>query len=283
MTYIKERALILTAQEVNAVLAGDKAQHRVIIKNTVETQILFNGDWRYDGRDFLDNDDCIPHPKGAHYMERLDLSEDEEHQYTEDYRCVGHCPLGVIGDRLWVQEEHRPVNWSFDDGEVTIEYRDGTTKTPHYLTDEEFDNNPNDDYPFAVVDELLARNIPIIAGKDCFDFNNPNNLPHWRSADVMPRFASRLLLEITDIRIERMNDIGEDDAIAEGIKLIHSNPADRVGPNHFTKSNGWYHCSRPTAAEVFKEMYKVSDDYDRYGENPWVWVVEFKVIEPSED
>lgn len=262
---IKERPIILSAQEVNAGLAGDKKQHRVPVLTSEQVATGYK---------------CC---YGVASGQVVFTKDESDKSFVDDGYISVKCPLGEVSDRLWVQEEHRPVNWSFDDGEVTIEYRDGTTKTPHYLTDEEFDNNPNDDYPFAVVDELLARNIPIIAGKDCFDFNNPNNLPHWRSADVMPRFASRLLLEITDIRIERMNDIGEDDAIAEGIKLIHSNPADRVGPNHFTKSNGWYHCSRPTAAEVFKEIYKVSDDYDRYGENPWVWVVEFKVIEPSED
>tara|TARA_R110002020_G_scaffold15164_1_gene54104 strand:- start:423 stop:1157 length:735 start_codon:yes stop_codon:yes gene_type:complete len=240
---IKERPLILTAQEVNAVLAGDKTQHRIIIENTKDTQCLFNGDWRYDGRDFLDSDGFIPDPKGAHYVERLEPSEGEERQYTEDYRCVGHCPFGVVGDRLWVKEFH-----------ARTDQNDHLTR-PHYYAD-----------------GTLRPDLRHDAGL----------LIKYSAAD-MPRWASRLLLEITDIRIERLNDISEQDAIAEGIKYIHADPKDRSGPNHFTKSNGWYHCSRPTAAEVFKEMYTVSDDYEEHGENPWVWVIDFKAVKESDN
>lgn len=189
-TQLKERPIILNAQEVNAVLAADKTQHRVV----------------FDFK-FIENIDGIKQVAAESNMTVSELVTDCYNECVYDFKC----PLGAIGDRLWVQEEHRPVNWSFDDGEVTIEYRDGTAKTPHYLTDEEFDNNPNDDYPFAVVDELLDRNIPLQAGKDCFDFSNPDNLPHWRSADVMPRFASRILLEVTGIRIECEQDLNIDE------------------------------------------------------------------------
>lgn len=242
MVQTKERPIIFNAQEVNAVQAGNKTQHRVVIENTKDTQCLFNGDWRYDGRDFLDDGGCMPDPKGAHYVERLEPSEGEERQYTEDYRCIGQCPIGAIGDRLWVQEFH-----------ARTEHNDFLTRT-HYYAD----------------------------GNLRPDLRHDAGLLTKHSAKDMPRWASRLLLEITDIRIERLNDISEQDAIAEGIKYIHADPKDRVGPNHFTKSNGWYHCSRPTAAEVFTEMYGVSDDFDKYGENPWVWVIEFKLIKESD-
>ena len=179
------------------------------------------------------------------------------------------CPFGAIGDRLWVQEEHRPVNWSFDDGEVTIEYRDCTTKTPHYLTDEEFDKNPNDDYPFAVVDELLDRNIPIQVGRDCFDFSNPENLPYWRAADVMPQFASRLLLEITDIRIERVRDITGGDAYAEGCPYAPANT------HHVSNQMYAYRNASSWFAENWKEQYGAQS----YLGNDWVWVIEFKKVD----
>lgn len=216
-TQLKERPIILSAEEVHAVLAGDKTQHRVI----------------------------------------FDFAIMQDH----------NCPFGKVGDQLWVQEEHRPVNWSFDDGEVTIEYRDGTTKTPHYLTDEEFETNPNDDYPFAVVDELLDRNIPIMKGKDCFDFSNPDNLPHWRTADVMPRFASRLLLEITDIRIERVQDTSHADAVAEGVSSfdIEARLRDQA---------------LSVAQIVFSRHWdtKNQEHHVMWEDNPWVWVIEFKKV-----
>lgn len=223
MINTKERPIALTLQEVNAVLAGDKTQHRVPIK------------MRYGSPDFLGSRDCN---KSDPSLWGWDNFEDSETRVLPNEPC----PFGVVGDRLWVQEFH-----------ARREFNDPLIGT-HYYAD----------------------------GPLTLDLRHDAGLLIKYAAENMPRWASRLLLEITDIRIERLNDISEQDAIAQGIKHIHADPKDRVGPNHFTKSNGWYHCSRPTAAEVFKEMYKVSDDYEKYGENPWVWVIEFKTIESSE-
>ena len=231
-TKIKERPIVLTAQEVNAVLAGDKTQHRVPIK------------MRYGSPEFLGSRDCN---KSDPSLWGWDNFEDSETRVLSNEPC----PFGADGDRLWVQEPsliHCDWDWFYADNTL-VECKEPFTSNDLHL--------PWDD-------EHQEYTGPIAA----------EYLPHW---------ASRLLLEITDICIERVQDISESDAIAEGIKYIHADPKDRVGPNHFTKSNGWYHCSRPTAAEVFTEMYKVSDDFDKYGENPWVWVIEFKVIKENDD
>ncbi len=223
-TPAKERPIILNAQEVNAVLAGNKTQHRV----------------PFDFEFIKDAD--VPSSQQVADDANCTLSELVTGAYNElvyDFEC----PFGAKGDRLWVQEQH----------DRHPDERYFLTTKPHYFAD----------------------------GHLTLDDRHDAGLLQGYCAEDMPRWASRLLLGITDIRIERLNDISEADAIAEGIKPIHSNPADRVGPNNFTKSNGWYHCSRPTAAEVFKEMYGVSDDFDKYGENPWVWVIEFKVIKET--
>lgn len=229
----KEHPLILNAQEVNAVLAGNKTQHRVPIK------------MRYGSPDFLGSRDCN---KSDPSLWGWDNFEDSEIRVLSNEPC----PFGAIGDRLWVQEPTlaiEDVGWigpvfvASDDGRNAIDWGYG----------------PYDDPAHIPACELT--------------YNNPCDLSYENS---------RLLLEITDIRIERVQDISEDDAIAEGVKPIHKNPVDSVGPNHFTISNGGYRCSKPKASDVFKEMYKVSDDYDKHGENPWVWVIDFKVVEPSE-
>ena len=220
MNDTKERPIVLTAQEVNAVLAGNKTQHRV----------PFDFEFKINTASLNETADDI----GWSVQKLITRAY---HECIYDFEC----PFGAIGDRLWVQEFH-----------ARTEHNDFLTRT-HYYAD----------------------------GNLRLDLRHDAGLLTKYSAGDMPRWASRLLLEITDIRIERIKDISELDAIAEGIKPIHSNPADRVGPNHFTKSNGWYHCSQPTAAEVFTEMYGVSDDFDKYGDNPWVWVIEFKVIKES--
>nr|WP_216662045.1 morphogenetic protein [Klebsiella aerogenes] len=92
----------------------------------------------------------------------------------------------------------------------------------------------------------------------------------WRPSIHMPRWASRILLEITDVRVERLNAISQEDAQAEGMELT-----------------GW----RPTYSDPDSggEVWTPYDKFARlwesiYGEgswkvNPWVWVIEFKRVE----
>lgn len=231
----KERPIIFNAQEVNAVLASDKTQHRIVLPSQPYTnkhgwQVLEIGGVRI-------SDQCVTtSPLDEAIKKRLPASN------AAPYR---------VGDRLWVQEPTHTANswdWFYDATHSLVECKEPYTPSDLYL--------PWDD--------------------DHQEYTGPIGAEH------MPYWASRILLEITDIRIERVQDISEDDAIAEGVKPIHKNPVDSVGPNHFTISNGGYRCSKPKASDVFKEMYKVSDDYDKHGENPWVWVIEFKIVEPSE-
>lgn len=218
-----ERPIILTAQEVNAVLAGDKTQHRIIIENTKDTQCLFSRDWRYDGRDFLDDDGCTPDPKGAHYVERLEPSEGEENQYTEDYHCIGQCPFGAIGDRLWVREQH----YRHPDQRYWL-----TTK-PHYFADGHL--TLNDRHDAGLLQEYCAVDTP--------------------------RWASRLLLEITDIRIERVTDITHNDSVAEYCFNFGEKRQQSIPP-----------------LTGFAEYWIEKHGNNAWRSNPWIWVIEFKVI-----
>lgn len=93
----------------------------------------------------------------------------------------------------------------------------------------------------------------------------------WTPSIHMPRWASRILLEITDVRVERLNNISYDDAISEGI------------------TQEWT-CIDPGLGS-YAHKNDVQDDYETlwksiYGEeswaaNPWVWVISFKRIEGS--
>lgn len=224
MNNTKERPIALTAQEVNAVLAGDKTQHRV----------------PFDF-EFIKAEN-VPIVQKVADETNCTLSELVTGAYN-DFVYDFECPFGKVGDRLWVQEDHaRQSRW---------EQKFSLTGA-HYFAD----------------------------GPLTLDVRHDAGLLERHSADDMPRWSSRLLLEITDIRIERLQDISEQDAIAMGVQKL-----DGAGANKFTMIKGTYHCSRPTAAQVIKDVYKFSDDddtYFKYGENPWVWVIEFKVVEPSE-
>ncbi|MDR1889342.1 MAG: hypothetical protein LBQ81_08225 [Zoogloeaceae bacterium] len=111
----------------------------------------------------------------------------------------------------------------------------------------------------------------------------------WAPSIHMPRWASRILLEITDVRVDRLQDITEEDAIAEGIKKLSKDNGrtwkygipDNDGlpgnDNHGWPWQEW--CNTPI--DAFRKLWDSINSARGYGwkENPWVWVIEFRRIE----
>ena len=92
----------------------------------------------------------------------------------------------------------------------------------------------------------------------------------WTSAIHMPRWASRILLEITDVRVERLNSIHDVDAMREGIQnLTTCSHADFGIP-------GVVNAQHPVRA--FQLLWESIYGADNWKANPWVWVIEFKVV-----
>lgn len=137
-----------------------------------------------------------------------------------------YCPYGALGDRLWVRE--------------TI---DGTLGCDsYYLADE---TRVVDAIGWDRSEDLPFRVIPSIH---------------------MPRWASRITLEITNVRVERLQEISEDDAKAEGCDgkcPIGYLPAYHAGPMVYHYSQIW-------------ESINGNGSWDA---NPWVWVIKFKRME----
>jgi hypothetical protein len=92
--------------------------------------------------------------------------------------------------------------------------------------------------------------------------------PKWRPSIHMPRAASRITLEVTDVRVERLQDISEADALAEGIDM-----QPRLAG--YSKDAG---CKWEPAnpIEVFCNLWESIKGPGSWDANPWVWVVEFK-------
>lgn len=86
----------------------------------------------------------------------------------------------------------------------------------------------------------------------------------------MPRWASRITLEITSVRVERLNDISQEDALAEGMELTGWEPT-YSDPD----SGGEVWTPYDNFAELWQSIYGVGS----WLSNPWVWVIEFKRIE----
>lgn len=100
---------------------------------------------------------------------------------------------------------------------------------------------------------------------------DPCNEP-WKPSIYMPREASRITLEIASVRIERLNDISEADARAEGV-TPQSN-----GRYHCGFDDGKVECRSPVTAYAW--LWNSINGLDSWSANPWVWVVEFKVVKP---
>lgn len=90
----------------------------------------------------------------------------------------------------------------------------------------------------------------------------------WKPSIHMPRRASRITLEITDIRVERLQDITPDDAQAEGVSPVYC-----CAP-----------CAYPTLTvrRPFYELWESIYGPESWDQNPFVWVIEFKVNKQSE-
>jgi hypothetical protein len=99
---------------------------------------------------------------------------------------------------------------------------------------------------------------------------------HWmarRTAMFMPKSMARTWLEITEVRVERLQDISEEDAIAEGIEPIHEG-AKHLWRNYSTSMNepGWFPDPRRSYQSLWDSINKKKQPWSK---NPWVWVISF--------
>lgn len=100
------------------------------------------------------------------------------------------------------------------------------------------------------------------------------NGPKWKPSIHMPSWASRITLEITEVRVERLQDISEADAKAEGIKAMG---VEADGGWH-TEGGRHFHCTDPR--QSYYSLWESINGPGSWGANPWVWTVSFKRIKP---
>ncbi len=99
----------------------------------------------------------------------------------------------------------------------------------------------------------------------------------WKPSIHMPKEAARMFLKVKKVRVERLQDISESDAIAEGIKVIDENEA--FFDYEFKGKNGHYASARGSFFSLWKKIYGI----DSLKSNPFVWVYEYEMIEKPEN
>jgi hypothetical protein len=196
--------------------------------------------------------------------------EDFAPQYVAD-PANSLCPFGNPGDRLYVRETWSDVNLQ---GAPGIAYR-ADDDIRDLMEDESFLDDRgafNYDDPRSKPYQFACWSEDLIAGTE----------GRWRPSIHMPRWACRILLEITDVRVERLQDISEGQAVDEGLVWegvkdgqTYWNHADHRYP---PGSHQQFSVSGTDAISAFRNLWKSTDgDWDA---NPWVWVVEFKRVTP---
>lgn len=96
----------------------------------------------------------------------------------------------------------------------------------------------------------------------------------WKPSIRMPRAACRLVLEVAGVRVERLNDCSEKDALSEGVSIDRDS-------GHFVDSPDARHASAVgvPAVHAFRSLWNSINGAGAWGANPWVWVVEFRRVQ----
>ncbi|MBH3395847.1 hypothetical protein [Pseudomonas monteilii] len=211
-----------------------------------ERPILFSGHMVraiLNGQKTVTRREIKPSMRSADSSFELHQQEDESWRpmHTFDESCMDAkgtehpivCPYGQPGDRLWVREA--------------------------WLADAQLD---------SIAPRDLSQGEPILYPADgsvrqtgCAMVSQGRGRPSIH----MPRWASRILLEITAVRVELLQDITEEQAKSEGVNFLQHVPdADET----------------LTASQLFECLWSSINGDESWNGNPWVWVVEFKRIKP---
>jgi hypothetical protein len=173
------------------------------------------------------------------------------------------CPYGKPGERLWVRETWGVISHDFDEHGNMIDWE--PDRPASAIREMRFGQGY---YSGHVI--YRADGEATWAGDDD---GGGDDRSAWKPSIHMPRIASRILLEITDVRVERLQDITEDQAEAEGAAPAWLDENDN--------DNDTVHAAAPpTYRRGFAQLWRDINGTGAWDANPWVWVVEFRCLKP---
>jgi hypothetical protein len=244
-----DRPILFNGEMVQAILDERKTQTRRIIKPQPDRSLVL-GDtlktWTYD-----------PDGKPCLALAWRDLWSHP----GMDLAGAAFCPYGAPGDRLWVRE-----TWIAD--------------PPH-----------DDTWDYYLFSDGAHENFDALPER----YKNPKHVIHraswsgpdlrWRPSIFMPRWASRITLEVVNVRVERVQEIGRDDAIAEGMMYQDTGKNQWGNPRPSWTWNkdhlGSADDCLDTPQFAFGNLWNEVNEKRSYPweVNPFVWVIEFRRVE----
>ena len=178
-----------------------------------------------------------------------------ENQDADELRLVAKCPFGVPGNRLWAKETW----WTYPKPMTDKLLRDGADTWPRWR------------HGGLLYDADVSKT----------DQEEWTELGWVRKPSIhMPRWASRIYLEIVSVRVERVQHISEEDVIAEGVNVP------RCGKCGYTRWDCGYHMDHrfcggndpDSGLHSFAYQWNSTHGPDAWSRNDWVWVVEYRVL-----
>lgn len=254
---MKTKPILFSTEMVQAILDGRKTQTRRIVKpqpnvefyctsfeyphaqircNEEEAQVTILRSPKTNRACFINKAPLLYNGKGANYK---------------------------VGDILWVRE-----TWDYYEtseeciDENTIEYRIAFAyKALNTLP------KSNDIQWVKVSEDKYWK------AQEKIDYEENHNSSGWKPSIHMPREAARIFLEVTDVRVERLQSISNSDALSEGIKVIEEDE------DYFDYENNGEAGSYGTARGSFFSLWRKIYGDKCFDNNPFVWVYEFKQVE----
>ena len=230
---MKERPILFSGAMVRAILAGTKTQTRRVL---LDDDLLET----FEGRPH-----CLHGRRCESFCDyacggAVFFDETRGVAIEHDKKPTNRTPFGGPGDRLWVRETYSPRD------------RHGAACSIG-------------DARFAVLADgtQVYRDGVVITGLPKYAEGAADGIK-WRPSIHMPRWASRISLEVTEVRVERLTEISEADAKAEGVE---------PNPKHsFCKPER-------RLTQAFASLWdSINGHRLPWASNPWVWVVAFRQV-----
>jgi len=244
---MKSTPLLMTGVNVRAILEGRKTHTRRIMK----VQPVLTG--KINAYTPFEQDAWLW--KGGPCLQRVGYGAPLVHTDLEHMKkaAIKVSPYGNKGDKLWIKETWQP-HYSDTMGQFCVKYR---------------------------ADDTCVRRVNWTRDQHAW-IKARANAGKWRPSLLMFRWASRITITLTvDVRVERVQEISEADAIAEGIMRhpMKTSAGTTYTYSHLTPQQMFdSECceSGSTAAEGYRILWEFINGPKSWDLNPWVYVLEFK-------